>query len=126
MSNYGRKGRMNVICPRNRRFENIMVCAASCREHCRVYRENITLDMLLHFIEEHPEYELQGEIMASKKQAPVSSERKYWVVTDENHFEEVTETELTGNPKEYLDKEIWDKPPHQYELVIMLRKKNEK
>jgi hypothetical protein len=123
MANYGRKGKMNIICPRNRRFENIVVCAANCRQRCRTYYENISIDVLLRFIEEHPEYELQGEIMATKKQAPVSSERMYWVILEDNKYLEVTEAELTGNPQEYIGKDIWDRPPHQYELVVTLRKK---
>jgi hypothetical protein len=127
MANYGRKGRMSIICPRNRRFENIVVCAANCRQRCRTYYESITIEVLLRFIEEHPEYELQGEIMPAKKQAPITGpDRKYWVILEENRYLEVTEEELTGNPQEYIGKEIWDRPPHQYELVVTLRKKNEK
>ena len=61
--------------------------------------------------------------MATKKVEPTKNEKLFWVVDKDNHFKEVTEKELMENPLEYLQKQIWDRPPNEYELVISLKKK---
>lgn len=60
--------------------------------------------------------------MAAPKKQTAKTEKSYWVIVGDQQFKEVTESELMENPREYLDKEIWDKPPNQYEIVISLKK----
>jgi len=112
-----------VVCPKNRQYTDIIVCAATCdyRRFCKVYREKITLETLLEFIEKHPEYELVGELMAAEK-AKKTKENTFWVVTGENQYEEVTEKEVMKNPQNYIDKQIWQKPPFRYEVVVTLKR----
>ncbi len=117
------KDKTSIICPRSRRFESIFVCAVNCRKKCHIYKSNVDIKALLDFVENHPEYELAGEIMATKKVEPTRKEKVYWVVEDDNRFTEVKESELMNNPVAYLDKKIWDRPPNEYELVISLKKK---
>ncbi len=75
----------------------------------------------MEFIEKHPEYELVGELMAAEK-AKKTKENTFWVVTGENQYEEVTEKEVMKNPQNYIDKQIWQKPPFRYEVVITLKR----
>ncbi len=82
--------------------------------------------MMEEYVQMHPEYEIKGEIMATKKTIKDTDTRKvkqYWVLDEEDRVIEVEEQEIKDNPKEYLNKEIWDKPPNQYELVITLKRK---
>ncbi|MDO9577057.1 MAG: hypothetical protein Q7J16_04160 [Candidatus Cloacimonadales bacterium] len=74
----------------------------------------------MEFIEKHPDYILVGELMATKTEKP--KETTFWVVMGENQFEEVTESEIMKNPQNYLDKQIWQKPPFKFEVVVTLRK----
>lgn len=122
-----RKKRTNknlVICPRSKQWTDLVVCAASCerRLKCDIYKQHITIDDLLAFIEQHPEYELKGEIMAAGKTTAAKTEKKFWVIYPDKTYQEVTEKEIINNPQEYVDKEIWDKPPFKYEVVISLKK----
>ncbi len=55
---------------------------------------------------------------------PKKKEKCYWVVLEANNYKEVTESELINNPQEYLGKQIWEKPPFEFELVVSLRKKS--
>lgn len=49
--------------------------------------------------------------------------KEYWVIGDEGTIEEVTEQEILDNPQQFFGKEIWDKPPNEYEIVIALKRK---
>ncbi len=112
-----------VVCPRTRQFTDIVVCAASCQNRCSVYRETITLDMLQKFIEEHPEYEIIGEIMPEKAKAKAKTkENKYWIVDDQNIVQEVSESMIMKNPQDFIGKQIWQKPPFKYDIVITLKR----
>ncbi|MCF7859061.1 MAG: hypothetical protein K9N07_07040 [Candidatus Cloacimonetes bacterium] len=112
-----------VVCPLNQQHTDIIVCAASCNERrfCKEYRKKITNEMLLEFIANHPKYKLVGELMPTGKTAK-SIEKTFWVVSKDNQIEEVTEKELMTNPEKYLKKEIWQKPPYHYELVVSLKR----
>jgi hypothetical protein len=110
-----------IVCPKTKQFTDIVVCAASCQNRCSVYRMTITLEMLLKYIEEHPEYEIIGEIMPEKTK-PKVKENKYWIVDDQNVVQEVSEKMIMKNPQEYLGKQIWQKPPFKYDLVITLKR----
>ncbi len=118
-----RKDNTSIICPRSRRFESIYVCAVNCRKKCQKYKSNITIKALLDFVQNHPEYVIVGEIMPTKKVVSTKKEKMYWVIEEENRFREVSEKELMENPIEFLNKQIWDCPPNEYELVISLKKK---
>ena len=110
-----------IVCPKTRQFTDIVVCAASCHQRCSVYRNTITLDMLLKYIEEHPEYEIIGEIMPEKAK-PKSKVNKYWILDDQNVVKEVSERVIMNNPQDYIGKQIWQKPPFRYDLVITLKR----
>lgn len=118
-----KKNKNLVVCPKNRQYTDIIVCAATCdyRRFCKVYREKISLETLLEFIEKHPEYELVGELMAAEK-TKKPKEQTFWVVTGENQYEEVLESEVMNNPQKYIDKQIWQKPPFRYEVVVTLKR----
>jgi len=57
---------------------------------------------------------------AEKKKA--TAEKMFWVINDDKTVVEVTETEIKSNPQEYITKEIWDRPPFRYEVLISLKK----
>jgi len=119
-----RIGKVNknlVVCPRNKQFKDLIVCAASCDKLCKQYIQNIRLSTLLEYVEEHPEYKLTGVIMAEKKIA-ASKTKKYWVLDSERKVVEVEESEILDNPQDYITKEIWDRPPYKYEVIIALKK----
>ncbi|MCD4650717.1 MAG: hypothetical protein K8S56_02895 [Candidatus Cloacimonetes bacterium] len=59
--------------------------------------------------------------MAQKK-TTVKGEKKYWVVTDDNQYQEVDHDDLMKNPMDYVGKKIFDKPPFKYELVVSLKR----
>jgi len=119
----------NIICYKTKRFENIIVCASQCLERCDLFKRFFSLNILQEYIEQHPEYEILGEIMAQSKTTTKSNtktetvkQKLYWVIT-ENTFEEVTESELINNPVPYLGKVIFEKPKDQFELIVTLKKK---
>jgi len=122
LRNRPRENKNLIVCPKSKQYTDIVVCAANCenKRYCEIYREKISLEILLEFIEKHPEYILVGELMPSKTTKP--KETTFWVVTGENQFEEVTESEVMNNPQNYLNKQIWQKPPFKYEVVITLKK----
>ncbi len=49
-------------------------------------------------------------------------EKKFWIVTGENQYIEVTEKEIMKNPQKYIKKQIWQKPPFRYEVVVTLKR----
>ena len=112
-----------VVCPKNKRHTDIIVCAASCedRKFCKEYRNKITNELLLNFIEKHPKYKLVGELMPTAKTVK-KSENIYLVVSKDNQVEEVPEKEIMDNPQNYLKKQIWLKPQFHYELVVSLKR----
>jgi len=110
-----------VVCPKTKQFTDLIVCAASCQNRCQIYRDSITLESLLEFVEKHPEYKIRGELMPAKKTAE-SKEKKFWVIGVDNKITEVTQKEIMDNPREYLDKKIWDKPTYKYEVIITLKR----
>ncbi len=119
----------NIICHKSKRFENIIVCASQCLERCNLFKRFFNLEILLEYIEQHPEYEIIGELMAQVKsntkpatKGETTKQKLYWVIT-ENTFEEVTESELINNPVPYLGKVIFEKPKDQFELIVSLKKK---
>ena len=119
-----RRKRLNknlVICPRTKQFTDLIVCAASCQDRCQIYRDSITLESLLEFVEQHPEYKIRGELMPAKKTVE-SKEKKFWIVGVDKKITEVSEKEIMDNPREYLDKKIWDKPTYKYEVIITLKR----
>ena len=117
-----RKNQNLVVCPKNRQFTDLVVCAASCdrKMKCEEYTSKITVEILVQYVEEHPEYEIIGEIMATKK---TESKKIFWVIDADKKVSEVTEAEVMNNPILYKDMEIWDKPPYKYEVIVTLRKK---
>lgn len=118
-----RENRNLVICPRNKQFTDLIVCAASCeyRRYCKIYKQKISLKILLDYVEKHPNYELVGELMPIAK-AINKGEKKFWIVTGENQYIEVTEKEIMKNPQKYIKKQIWQKPPFRYEVVVTLKR----
>jgi len=117
-----------ILCEKNKQFQNIIVCTNICTQRCVAYKQAFHIEFLESFIAEHPDYYLQGVIMATDKKTPAPkpspiNEKLYWVVLDEHDFAEVTESEIIGNPAQYLGKPIFEKPKDQYEVVIMLKKK---
>lgn len=116
----------NLICPLTKRFESIYVCALNCKQRCQVYIDSIDISLLEEYIKLYPDYEIKGELMPAKKpitSADVKKAKTYWVIDNDNKVEEITEKDIINNPQLYLDREIWDKPPNQYELVITLKRK---
>lgn len=59
--------------------------------------------------------------MPAKKTAE-SKEKKFWVVGVDKKITEVSQKEIMDNPREYLDKKIWDKPTYKYEVIITLKR----
>lgn len=112
-----------IICPKSKQFTDIIVCAASCEDsrYCEAYREKISLDILLNYVENHPNYKLVGELMATKKTSK-KTEKTLWIMNDENKIEEITEKEVMKNPQDYMDVQIWDKPTYKYEVIIKLKR----
>lgn len=112
-----------VVCPKNKQHTDIIVCAASCedRRFCQEYKKNITNEMLLEFIKKHPKYKLVGELMATGKKTK-TDEKIFFVISEENQMEEIPEKELLDNPQKYLKKQIFQKPPFHYELVVSLKR----
>lgn len=110
-----------IICPKNKQFADIVVCAAACADKCTLYKKNISYEMLVEYVENHPEYEIIGELMATTKK-PQTKPQTYWIISEDNSVHEVSEKEIMNNPQDFLDKQIWQKPPFKYELVIALKR----
>ncbi len=123
------KNKTTLICPKTKQFIKIFVCALNCKNKCRKYINNIDLETFHNFVENHPQYEIIGEMMAKKtetKKAKIDKDEMqkiYWVTYDDKTYEEVTETEIKNNPEKFLKTQIWDKPPYQYDLVISLKRR---
>jgi len=117
-----RKNQNLIVCPRTKQFTDLVVCAASCdhKMRCSEYILKIDIEMLEQYIIDHPEYEIKGELMAKKKE--ITEQKKFWVVDSEKKVEEVNEQEIMENPLKYQDKEIWDRPPYKYEVVVTLKR----
>jgi protoporphyrinogen oxidase len=128
-----------LVCKRTKQFQNIIVCTYQCFDRCISYFEKFDIETITNYIESHTEYEMLGVIMPTKK-IPVSAvpettevhipvkpinknEKIYWVITDENQYAEVTESEIINNPAEYFGKPMFEKPKEQYEVVVTIRKK---
>ena len=118
-----RENKNLIVCPRNRQYTDIIVCAANCdyKRFCKIYKEKISIEILLEFVEKHPDYKLVGEIMATEKVIN-KGEKKFWVVSGENQFVEVTESEVMKNPQKYIKKQIWQKPSFKYEVIVTLKR----
>lgn len=118
-----RENKNLIVCPRNRQYTDIIVCAANCdyRRLCKIYKEKISIEILMEFVEKHPDYKLVGELMPTEKIIN-KGEKKFWIVTGENQFVEVTESEVMKNPQKYIKKPIWQKPPFKYEVVVTLKR----
>ncbi|MDY6915889.1 MAG: hypothetical protein SVM86_06210 [Candidatus Cloacimonadota bacterium] len=58
--------------------------------------------------------------MATKKTS--KKEKRFWVINKDKTFTEVSEKEVLDNPQEFLEKEIWEKPPWRYEVIISLKR----
>lgn len=112
-----------IVCPKSKQHTDIIVCAASCedRRYCKQYRSKITNEILIDFIEKHPKYKLVGELMPTGKKAK-TDEKIFFVISKDNQLEEVPEKEIMNNPQKYLKKQIWQKPPYHYELVVSLKR----
>jgi hypothetical protein len=117
----GKRNLNLVVCPQSKQFKDLVVCAASCERFCDQYLSNIRLDILEKYVEEHPEYKITGVIMAGQK-TPQPKAKVFWVLDEDKKVIEVQEKEIMNNPQQYLDKEIWDKPPYKYEVVIALKR----
>ncbi|MCB5230653.1 MAG: hypothetical protein LHW55_03395 [Candidatus Cloacimonetes bacterium] len=116
----------NLICPLTKRFESIYVCALNCKHKCQLYIDSLHISVLEEYILQYPEYEIKGELMAVKKQttsADTKKQKAFWILDNEGKVVEVIEQDIIDSPQDFLDKEIWDKPPNQYELVITLKRK---
>lgn len=117
----GKKNKHLVVCPKNKQFKDLVVCAASCDRFCSQYMSNIRLEVLEEYVQNHPEYKIIGVIMAGQKS--VETKKKiFWVLDENKKVVEVEEKEIIDNPKAYLDKEIWDRPPYKYEVIIALKR----
>ncbi len=110
-----------IICPDTKQFTDLVVCAASCDHKCEKYIISITYDILLEFIEKHPEYKIVGEIMTAEKTKPKEL-KKFWIVDEGKKVTEVTERQIMNNPQNYIGKEIWQKPPFKFEILITLKR----
>ena len=110
-----------IICRKTKQFTDLIVCAANCDDRCEEYKKNITYEMLLDYITRHPEYEIIGELMPTQKTS-AQELKKFWIVNNEYKIEEVTEAEIMKHPQKFIGKQIWQKPPFKYEIVITLKK----
>jgi len=124
-----KKDKSTLICPQTKQFTKIFVCALNCKNKCRKYIDNIDLEIFHNFVEKHPQYEIIGELMAKKTETKTAKidkdemQKIYWVTFDDKTYEEVTESEIKNNPEKFLKTKIWDKPPHQYDLIISLKRR---
>jgi hypothetical protein len=120
-----------ILCKKTHQFANIIVCTYQCFDRCDLFYRQFDMEMLYRYIETHPNYEIKGVIMSTGKNVtPVkpthsksAKEKVYWIITGENEFTEVTESEIISNPAEYLGKPMFEKPRDQYEVVVTIKKK---
>ncbi|MCD4829976.1 MAG: hypothetical protein K8R90_11155 [Candidatus Cloacimonetes bacterium] len=115
-----RKDRSSLVCPLTNQFKDLYSCALNCRQKCIIYKDKVTLARLQEFVDKHPDYIIIGELMATKTKS--TKEKRYWIVFGDNQYREVSEKEIMANPQEFIDMQIWDKPPNKYELVISLKR----
>jgi len=127
-----------ILCNKSKRFENIIVCTYQCFNRCDLYFLQFNIEILKNYIETHPEYEMKGVIMPSTKignqtKIPelknensklITKEKTYLVKTDSNQYEEVKESEIINNPAAYIGKIMYEIPKDQYEIVVIIKKKN--
>jgi len=124
-----------ILCHRKKQFANIIVCTTSCFDRCESFFNQFDIEIIKNYIETHHDYELKGVIMPiPKNTTPVppkatqtsttSKEKLYWVITEENQYVEVTESEIINNPAQYFGKEMFEKPRDQYEVVVTIKKKD--
>jgi hypothetical protein len=118
-----KKKKNTIVCPLSKQFTDIVVCAVTCEKKCALYNDKLDVQVLVDYVEKHPEYKLIGELMPNAK--PKKTVNKYWVMSEDNTYAEVTEKELMNNPKDYLDKKIFQKPPFSYQLVVTLKRVKE-
>ena len=117
-----------ILCHKSKRFENLIVCTLNCTDRCEVYKKQFDIEIIKRYIETFPNYEMKGVIMPVSKKTtqpnPAQSKEKiYWILTEENQYQEVTETEIINNPAEYIGKPMFEKPKDQYEIIVTIRKK---
>ena len=118
-----------IVCRKSQRFENIIVCTINCKDRCEDYRMKFDIEILKKYIETYPDYEIKGVIMPVAKQTTTTTAPKttggkiYWIVTEENKYLEVTESEIIDNPAQYIGKPMFEKPKDQYEIIVTIRKK---
>ena len=117
-----------VLCKKSKRFENIIVCTYQCFDRCEAYFDQFDMELVNNYIDSHPDYEIKGVIMGKDKKiitptTDITKEREYWVITDENQYVEVKESEIINNPADYFGKPMYEKPKDQYEVVVAIKKK---
>jgi hypothetical protein len=121
-----------ILCRKSKRFENLIVCTYQCFDRCEQYWKQFDIELIKNYINNHPDYEMKGVIMPTNKKvatkpavvyAPAEKQKLYWVITDENQYVEVTESDIINNPAEYIGKDMFEKPKDQYEVVVVIKKK---
>jgi hypothetical protein len=117
-----------LFCRKSHRFENIIVCTINCFDRCGGYYDKFSIEILKNYVQNHPEYELKGVIMPKAKTVTVETkstpkEKLYWIITEENNFVEVTETEIKNDPVNYIGKPMFEKPKDEYEIIVTIKKK---
>ena len=117
-----RKNQQLIICPDSKQFTDLVVCAANCDHKCDKYAESITYEILLDFVENHPEYKIIGELVMATEQKKPAGVKKFWIIDEEKKLTEVSEKQIMNNPQNFIGKDIWQKPPFKYEIVITLKK----
>lgn len=123
-----------ILCKKSKRFENLIVCTYQCYNRCEEYKKKFKLELLYKYLDNHPDYEMKGIIMATSKKStektPVNEsknskkEKIYWIINEDNHYDEVTESEIINNPAQYLGKPMFEKPKDQYEIIVTIKKKS--
>jgi hypothetical protein len=117
-----------LFCRKSHRFENIIVCTINCLDRCTGYFDKFDINIINKYILNYPEYEIKGVIMPKTKTTIVEGksipkEKLYWIVTEENNFVEVTESEIKNNPVNYIGKPMFEKPKDEYEILVTIKKK---
>jgi hypothetical protein len=120
-----------ILCKKSKRFENIIVCTHNCFDRCDEYKKRFNIEIIKEYLENHPDYEMKGIIMATGKKTTdksnssnknTKSEKIYWIINEENKFMEVTESEIINNPADYLNKPMYEKPKDLYEIIVTIKK----
>ena len=115
-----------ILCKKTKKFENIIVCTYQCLKRCEEYKQQFDIELIKKYLELHPEYEMKGVIMSSsEKTMPTnqSKEKIYWIISGDNQYTEVTESEIINNPADYIGKPMFEKPKDQFEIVVTIRRK---